>query len=119
MACERGHTHLIVFTHACGYYSRAATISLAELQVQLLFKDGYYSECGFYSNKYGISTKQEFKYILKLHHVYANETQNHISTTNSCSRIFHNNYVSEFEKRGNFAHLLNFVLKSSYLWNHI
>ena len=26
MACERGHTHLIVFTHACGYYSRAATI---------------------------------------------------------------------------------------------
>ena len=26
MACERGHTHFIVFTHACGYYSRAATI---------------------------------------------------------------------------------------------
>ena len=20
MACERGHTHFIVFTHACGYY---------------------------------------------------------------------------------------------------
>ena len=53
MACERGHTHLIVFTHACGYYSRAATISLAELQVQLLFEGGYYSGCGFYSNKYG------------------------------------------------------------------
>ena len=32
MACEHGHTHLIVFTHACGYYSG----------------------CGFYSNKYGI-----------------------------------------------------------------
>ena len=26
MLCERGHTHLIVFMHACGYYSRAATI---------------------------------------------------------------------------------------------
>ena len=26
MSWERGHTHLIVFTHACGYYSRAATI---------------------------------------------------------------------------------------------
>ena len=54
MACERGHTHLIVFTHACGDYSRAATISLAELQLQLLFEGGYYSGCGFYSNKYGI-----------------------------------------------------------------
>ena len=53
MACERGHTHLIVFTHACGYYSRAATISLAELQVRLLFEGGYYSGCGFFSNKYG------------------------------------------------------------------
>ena len=53
MACERGHTHLVVFTHACGYYSRAATISLAELQVRLLFEGGYYSGCGFYSNKYG------------------------------------------------------------------
>ena len=53
MACERGHTHLIVFTHACGYYSRAATISLVELQVRLLFEGGYYSGCGFYSNKYG------------------------------------------------------------------
>ena len=38
MACKRGHTHLIVFTHACGYYLRAATISLAELQVRLLFE---------------------------------------------------------------------------------
>ena len=25
MACDRGHTHLIVFMHACGYYLRAAT----------------------------------------------------------------------------------------------
>ena len=33
---------------------RAATISLAELQVRLLFEGGYYSGCGFYSNKYGI-----------------------------------------------------------------
>ena len=49
MVCERGHTHLIVFTHACDYYSRAATISLAELQVRLLFEGGYYSGCGFYS----------------------------------------------------------------------
>ena len=31
-------THLIVFTHACGYYSRTATISFAELQVWLLFR---------------------------------------------------------------------------------
>ena len=53
MACKRGHTHLIVFTHACHYYSRVATISLAELQVWLLFEGGYYSGCGFYSNKYG------------------------------------------------------------------
>ena len=37
MACKRGHTHFIVFTHACGYYSRAATISLVDLQVRLLF----------------------------------------------------------------------------------
>ncbi len=28
---DRGHTHLIVFVHACGYDSRAATISFAEL----------------------------------------------------------------------------------------
>ena len=61
MACERGHTHLIVFTHACGYYSRAATISLAELQVRLLFEGGYYSGCGFYSNKYGNKLKEDFK----------------------------------------------------------
>ena len=54
MACERSHTHLIVFTHACGYYSRAATISLVDLQVRLLFEGGYYSGCGFYSSKYGI-----------------------------------------------------------------
>ena len=26
MVCKYGHTHLIVFTHACGDYSRAATI---------------------------------------------------------------------------------------------
>ena len=25
MACDRGHAHLIVFAHVCGYYSRAAT----------------------------------------------------------------------------------------------
>ena len=55
MACKCGHTHLIVFTHACGYYLRAATIFLAELQVRLLFEGSYYSGCGFYSNKYGIS----------------------------------------------------------------
>ena len=36
MAYNRGHTHLIVFVHACGYYSRAAIISFAELHVQLL-----------------------------------------------------------------------------------
>ena len=48
MACYHGHTHLIVFAHVCGYYSRAATISFAELQVQLLI------EGGLYSRKYGI-----------------------------------------------------------------
>ena len=53
MACDRGHTHLIVFMHACGYYSRAAIISFAELNVRLLFEGGYYSGCSFYSNKYG------------------------------------------------------------------
>ena len=45
--------HLIVFTYACGYYSRAAIISLAKLQVQLVFEGGYYSGCSFCSNKYG------------------------------------------------------------------
>ena len=25
MACDRGHVHLVVFAHACGHYSRAAT----------------------------------------------------------------------------------------------
>ena len=25
-ACDCGHSHLIVFAHVCGYYSRAATI---------------------------------------------------------------------------------------------
>ena len=43
MACDHGHTHLIVFTHACSYYLRVATISFAELHVRLLFR----------SNKYG------------------------------------------------------------------
>ena len=33
---------------------RAATISLVDLQVRLLFEGSYYSGCGFYSNKYGI-----------------------------------------------------------------
>ena len=33
---------------------RAATISFAEFQVRLLFEDGYYLGCDFYSNKYGI-----------------------------------------------------------------
>ena len=51
--CDRDHTHLVDFAHACGYYSRAATISFTELQVRLLFEGGYYSRCGFYSNKYG------------------------------------------------------------------
>ena len=32
----------------------AATISFSEFQVWLLFEDGHYSGCGFYSNKYGI-----------------------------------------------------------------
>ena len=39
--CDRDHAHLIVFAHACGYYSRAATISFAELHVQLLFEGSY------------------------------------------------------------------------------
>ena len=37
MACGRNHAHLIVFAHACGYYSRAATISFVELHVRLLY----------------------------------------------------------------------------------
>ena len=36
------------------YYSRAALISLSSLKVRLLFEGGYYSGCGFYSNKYGM-----------------------------------------------------------------
>ena len=32
----RGHAHLIAFAHTCGYCSRAATISFAELHVRLL-----------------------------------------------------------------------------------
>ena len=53
-ACDHSHAHLIVYAHACGYYSRAATIVFGELQVRLLFEGGYYSGCGFYSNKCGI-----------------------------------------------------------------
>ena len=34
----------------------AATISFTELQVRLLFKGGYYLVCGFYLNKYGMSS---------------------------------------------------------------
>ena len=40
MAYNRGHAHLIVFTHACVYYSNAATISFAELFVRLQFEGG-------------------------------------------------------------------------------
>ena len=54
--CDRDHTHLIDFAHACSYYSRAATISFTELHLRLLFKGGYYSRCDFYSNKYGNAT---------------------------------------------------------------
>ena len=43
---------------------RAATISFAELQVRLLFEGGYYSGCGFYSNKYG--TQEFLLFILYL-----------------------------------------------------
>ena len=35
------HAHLIVFAHACGHYSRAATISFVGLHVRLLFEGGY------------------------------------------------------------------------------
>ena len=38
----------------CGYYSRAALISLSSLEMRLLFEGGYYLGCSFYSNKYGI-----------------------------------------------------------------
>ena len=60
--CDRGHTHLIEFVHACGYYLRVATISFAELQVWLLFEGGYYLGYGFYSNKYDIFVTM-YKYI--------------------------------------------------------
>ena len=66
MVCERAHTHLIVFTHACGYYSRPATISLAELQVRLLFEGGYYSGCGIYLNKYSMSIQTFNNAMLRL-----------------------------------------------------
>ena len=47
---------------------RAATISLTEFQVWLLFEGGYYSGCGFYSNKYGISAYKSQNLVLaKLH----------------------------------------------------
>ena len=54
-ARDHSHTHLILYAHACGYYSGAATIIFGELQVRLLFEGGYYSGCGFYSNKYSNS----------------------------------------------------------------
>ena len=34
--CNFGHTHLIVFVHACGLYSRVVTISFTELHVRQL-----------------------------------------------------------------------------------
>ena len=43
MACKHDHTHLIVFKHVCGYYSRAATI-----RGQLLFL-WRSSRCGYFS----------------------------------------------------------------------
>ena len=37
LAIVATHACLIVFVHVCGYYSRAATVSFAELQVRLLY----------------------------------------------------------------------------------
>ena len=42
------------FIARSGYYSRAALIFLRKRYVRLLFEGGYYSMCGYYSNKYGI-----------------------------------------------------------------
>ena len=44
MTYYRDRTHLIEFVHAYSYYLRSATISLAELQVRLLFEGGYIPE---------------------------------------------------------------------------
>ena len=47
------HANVATPTSLCSCM-RAATISLVDLQVRLLFEGSYYSGCGFYSNKYGI-----------------------------------------------------------------
>ena len=48
---------LAVFAHACSYYSTVATfLSLSSRYSYVLFEGGYYSGCGFYSNKYSICT---------------------------------------------------------------
>ena len=62
-AGHAGNAHLMNFYRARGYYSRAALIFLRKRYVRLLFEGGYYSMCGYYSNKYGIldviSTSEE------------------------------------------------------------
>ena len=40
MAHDRGHTHPIVFAHACGYYLRAATNQdVASIQIKTVIHD--------------------------------------------------------------------------------
>ena len=41
----------------CGSYSRAATITANSRSLPRLFEGDYYSKCGVYSRKYGISNK--------------------------------------------------------------
>jgi hypothetical protein len=36
MVCARGHTHLIVFAHACGYYFFRTALGAATIRGRLL-----------------------------------------------------------------------------------
>ena len=53
-----------IYRIKCGFYSRAATISLIGPSMQRLFEGGYYSKCGVYSRKYGAYMSLSYSYQL-------------------------------------------------------
>ena len=47
MACDHSHTHLVVFAHVCGYYSRAATNQgVTSIRINTVLHDQTISEPG-------------------------------------------------------------------------
>ena len=49
--CDCGHTHLVKFTHACGYYSRVATIrGAASIQINTVAENLHRKNLGRLGN---------------------------------------------------------------------